>query len=90
MQTIPNQLPMPSTIEASYQKHEASLREISLKIHEYSELAFHEYKSSALLCKFLEEQGFSVEKAIAGDKTAFVGTFSQGGPTVSFNAVFSK
>jgi hypothetical protein len=70
-------------------KYNAVLREISLQIHGYRELGFHEYQSAKLLCDFLEKEGFTVERGIAGDETAFVATFGQGknGPRVSFNAV---
>ena len=54
-------------------------------------MAFKEYKSSKLLTEFLEKEGFTVKRGIAGDETAFVGTFKQGkGPVVSFNAVRSS
>lgn len=70
-------------------KYNAVLREISLQIHGYRELGFHEYQSAKLLCDFLEKEGFTVERGIAGDETAFVATFGQGknAPRVSFNAV---
>ena len=77
-----------SVIEASYHKYAGDLRRISLLIHEFRELAFQEFRSADLLCGFLEQERFRVERAIAGDETAFVGTFCQGGgPVVSFNAV---
>lgn len=77
----------PSSIDDSYKKYNAALRSISLKIHEYHELAFHEHRSAKLLADFLEKEGFTVERGIAGDETAFMATFVQGkGPIVSFNA----
>ena len=80
-----------TVIDESYQKYDPDLRRISLQIHRLQELAFHEDQSSNLLSQFLELKGFTVEQGIAGDKTAFVATFSQGkGPVVSFNAVISK
>jgi aminobenzoyl-glutamate utilization protein B len=89
---------VPSIIEKSYETHDQELREISLKIHDYAELGFKEYKSSALLADFLghslfsrlisENQGFKVEPEIAGLDTAFAATYSKGkGPIVSFNSV---
>jgi hypothetical protein len=77
-----------SVIDETYQKYGASLRRLSLLIHEYKEIAFQEYKSTTLSADFVEEAGFLVDRGIAGDQTAFVATFSQGnGPVVSFNAV---
>jgi hypothetical protein len=65
-----------------------ALRNLSLKIHEYTECAYHEYRSSHLLSTFMEDVGFLVERGVGNVKTAFSATYSQGeGPAVSFNAV---
>jgi len=81
--------PIPSSIlKEVYAKYNADLRDISLKLHSYHELSFKERKSAKLLTSFLKKEGFKVDTGIAGDETAFVGTYSQGtGPVVSFNAV---
>jgi len=79
-----------SAIEDSYRRHNQDFRDISLKIHQYAELSYHEYQSASLLAKFVEKQGFVVERGIAGDETAFVATFIQDdGPVISFNAVLA-
>ena len=44
------------------------------------ELGFLEFKSAATLEKALEEQGFKVEKGLAGIETAFKGTYGSGKP----------
>jgi metal-dependent amidase/aminoacylase/carboxypeptidase family protein len=78
----------PSSIDQSYRKYELDLRQISLKIYEYCELAYEEHKSAALLSGFLQNEGFTIEREIAGRATAFTATYVQnGGPVVSFNAV---
>jgi metal-dependent amidase/aminoacylase/carboxypeptidase family protein len=75
-------------IEATFAKYNESLRTISLRIHDYKELSFQEHRSARLLSDFLEGENFLVERAVAGDATAFVATYAQSrGPTVSFNAV---
>ena len=80
-----------SIINQTYQKYGASLRRISLMIHDYKEVAFQEHQSAKLLADFAEQEGFQVDRAIAGDDTAFVATFTQGnGTVVSFNAVMSS
>ena len=48
------------------------------EIWEYAELAYHETKSAALLCKLLEEEGFTVKTGEAGIPTCFTGTFTYG------------
>ena len=50
--------------------------EISHKIHGFAELGYEEYKSSALLVDELKNDGFEVEKPIAGLETAFKAIFS--------------
>ena len=81
----------PKIIDDTYKKYDGDLRDISLKLHGYHELAYKEFKAAKLLTGYLEKEGFSVKRGIAGDETAFVGTFTQGkkGPVVSSNAVVS-
>jgi hypothetical protein len=67
--------PITSIIEESYLKYDSDLRHISLEIHNYRELAFCEHKSARRLMGFLARQGLVVERGIAGDETAFVGTW---------------
>ena len=80
---------MPSIVDESYKKYDSELRQVSLEIHKYSELAFEEHKSAKLITEVLEKHGFVVERGIAGVATAFVATFGEGKPLVSFNAVGS-
>src|ERR1700737_3631193 len=79
----------PTIVDQWYDKNDPILRDISMTLHGYHELAFKEYKSAKLISDFLEKEGFTMERGIAGDETAFVGAFTQGkkGPVVSFNAV---
>ena len=82
--------PTPSSIiKETYKKYKADLRDISLKLHSYHEAAYKERRAAKLLTTYLKKEGFKVDSGIAGDETAFVGTYSQGsgGPVVSFNAV---
>lgn len=75
-------------IEEWYATYNSKLRGLSLQIHDYAEVAFKEHRSAETLTGFLEGEGLVVKRGIAGDPTAFVGTWSQGeGPVVSFNAV---
>jgi amidohydrolase len=45
-------------------------------IHANPELAFEEYEAAALLSDTLEDNGFAVERGVAGLETAFVATLS--------------
>jgi aminobenzoyl-glutamate utilization protein B len=61
---------------------------ISDAIWEYAELGMQEFKSSALLIKTLEEEGFSVEKDVAGMPTCFVATWGSGKPVIGILGEF--
>lgn len=65
-------------IEKVIEQKSARILAANDKIWEYAELAFHEYKSSALLCDILREEGFSVETGLAEIPTCFRGSFSVG------------
>ncbi|MBR4036045.1 MAG: amidohydrolase [Oscillospiraceae bacterium] len=52
------------------------------------ELGFLEFKSAKTLMDALEEQGFKVEKGLAGIETAFKGTWGNGKPVISFLGEF--
>jgi aminobenzoyl-glutamate utilization protein B len=61
---------------------------ISDAIWNYAELGMQEFKSSALLIKTLEEEGFSVEKSVAGIPTCFVATWGNGKPVIGILGEF--
>ncbi|MFQ6076188.1 MAG: M20 family metallopeptidase [Candidatus Bathyarchaeia archaeon] len=64
--------------------------EISDTVHEYAELGYREYKSSALLANELRKYGFDVEKPVGSLETAFKATLQgkPGGPVVAFDAEY--
>ncbi len=55
---------------------------ISDEIWSCAELGMQEFKSSALLIKTLEEEGFTVERNVAGMPTCFVATWGKGKPVI--------
>ena len=57
---------------------------ISDSIWEFAELGYLEYKSSSILIKALEEEGFNIEKGIAGMPTCFIATWGKGKPVIGF------
>ncbi|MFC1556590.1 amidohydrolase [candidate division KSB1 bacterium] len=61
---------------------------LSDKIWEYAELPMEEYQSSRLLADALEQQGFSVERDIAGMPTAFIASYGSGEPIMGFLAEY--
>ena len=64
------------------------LVQISDKIWRLAEVGMQEYESSKVLIDCLEENGFTVEKGVAGMPTAFVATYGQGKPEVGITAEY--
>src|SRR2546428_642586 len=59
------------------------LEKLSRQIHDNPELGYQEVKAAGWLTDFLAEQGFKVERALAGLETAFRATIETGeGPTI--------
>lgn len=61
---------------------------IQKELYEYAEPGFMEYKSADLLIKHLEENGFKVERGVAGMPTAFVASFGSGKPVMAVLAEY--
>jgi len=61
---------------------------ISDTIWNFAELGMQEFKSSAILIKTLEEEGFHVDKGVAGMPTCFVATWGSGKPVIGILGEF--
>jgi len=72
--------------EIDAQRHQLS--ELSLKIHANPELGFHEVKATGWLTRYLEENGFSIERGICELPTAFRASYGQGKPAVAILAEY--
>lgn len=70
-------------IIASVEKHEKALIDISDKIWALAETAFEETESAKILADYAEQQGFKVDRGVAGMPTAFVATYGSGSPVIS-------
>ena len=68
------------------QRH--SLVRLSLNIHDNPELGCQEEKASAWLTDYLNDNGFRVERGIAGLPTAFQATYSRGSPRIALLAEY--
>jgi aminobenzoyl-glutamate utilization protein B len=66
----------------SIDRHAADLASLSDRIWAYAETALREHKSSAALADYAEQQGFKVERGVAGLPTAFVATYGSGRPVI--------
>jgi amidohydrolase len=72
----------------SVQSQRQQLIQLSVNIHDNPELGFKEEKASAWLTKYLEDNGFHVERGIAGLTTAFRATYGQGSPRIAVLAEY--
>ena len=75
-------------IRDSVLNRKESYNRMAGQIWDYAELAFHEYRSSELLCTALEQEGFTVQRGIAGIPTAFVGQWGSGSPRIGLLGEF--
>ena len=73
-------------IKESVESRRAELCEMADRIFDFAETGFEEFKSSALLEEYLEKKGFTVERGVAGLKTAFRAVYQKGrgGPSFGF------
>ena len=58
------------------------------QIWEYAELSLQEFKSAAYYCEVLEQEGFDVQRKIAGIETAFCASFGSGRPLIGILAEY--
>jgi len=64
------------------------LGELSLKIHSNPELGFQEVKAAGWLTRYLEENGFYVERGICQLPTAFKASYGNGRPVIAILAEY--
>jgi len=70
------------------EKLTAKTDEISMQLWDLSEIALREERSAALLADYLEGEGFSVERGVAGMPTAFVASWGEGRPIIGILAEY--
>ena len=68
----------------SIDHHKSKFENIALELWEYAELGYQERQSSNMLAKSLQDEGFQVEKGVAGMPTAFIAEFNNGGPVIGY------
>jgi aminobenzoyl-glutamate utilization protein B len=71
-------------IQANYETY----RTTALQIWGFAEMGYKEQKSTALLQQVLTNNGFTVEKGVAGMPTAFVAAYGTGQPVIAILAEF--
>lgn len=79
---------MKKEIEAYLDQQAAVFSDLSDKIHGFAELAGEEHRSQKVLCDLLEQAGFSVERGLGSQPTAFRAAYGSGGVCVGFLAEY--
>jgi len=67
---------------ATLEKHHTELIKLSDQIWAYAETALKETRSSKALADYAEQQGFKVERGVAGMPTAFIASFGSDRPII--------
>ncbi|MBE6913995.1 MAG: amidohydrolase [Ruminococcaceae bacterium] len=68
--------------------HADTFVSVSDKIWEYAELSLKEFRSAALYCDILRENGFTVSESLCGVPTAFSGSWGSGRPVIGILGEF--
>ncbi len=69
-------------------KQYEAYKQSALRIWEYAEVGYKEYKSAAELVSLLTNSGFSIEEGVAGIPTAFIATYGSGSPVIGILAEY--
>ncbi|MDY6985593.1 MAG: amidohydrolase, partial [Candidatus Thermoplasmatota archaeon] len=77
-----------SIAEAYLEQNAEQFYTIADSIWAYAELGCQEHWSSTLLADTLENEGFEVERGVAGMPTAFVASYGEGKPAIGFLGEF--
>ena len=72
----------------SVDAHKDTMIEVSDAIWDAAETSLQEFKSSEYLINFAEQNGFTVEKGVAGIPTAFTATYGTGKPVIGILGEF--
>ena len=85
---VPDSQQLKQRVTADIEGRRQELIDLSLRIHACPETAFQEEQSAALLCDFLEANGFAVERGICEIPTAFRASCGSGEPRLGLIAEY--
>lgn len=63
--------------------HTSTYADAAMKIWDFAEVGYQEYKSTALLQQLLKERGFSIQTGVAEMPTAFIAEYGSGHPIIA-------
>lgn len=81
-------IPEKATALEAVESLRPEIMDMSMELWEYSEIALRETRSAEYLADVLEEEGFLVERGVAGMPTAFVASFGTGSPRIGILAEY--
>lgn len=81
-------IPEKATALEAVESLRPEIMDMSMELWEYSEIALRESRSAEYLAVVLEEEGFLVERGVAGMPTAFVASFGTGSPRIGILAEY--
>ena len=70
------------------EKNAELIKQVNKKIWDYAEVGLQETRSSALLQKYLKENGFEVKAGVSSMPTAFVASYGRGKPVIGVLAEY--
>ncbi|MFC1873224.1 M20 family metallopeptidase [Chloroflexota bacterium] len=76
------------SVTSQVDAHRQQLSDLSRSIHSNPELGFQEGKAAGWLTRYLEENGFAIQRGICEMPTAFRGTYGQGEPAIAILAEY--
>ena len=77
-----------SASNANLNKHQSQFEKAALQIWDFAEVGYQEFISSCLLQSNLAQEGFSIQKEVAGMPTAFIAEFGSGYPVIGILGEF--
>lgn len=86
--TVASAEPSKQDAIASIDRQRAELIKLSDQVWAFAETALKETKSSKVLADYAQQQGFNVERGVAGMPTAFVATYGEGKPVIGILGEF--
>jgi len=88
MQTSLDTRKLKIAVTSHIDAHRCQLAETAQNIHENPELGFNEVKAVTWLTRYLEDNGFSVERGICELPTAFRASYGRGKPVIALTAEY--
>src|SRR5882672_5542506 len=87
---MPASDPLRSRLERAVARLRPSVEALSRSLHRRAELSLEEFESSRLVARFLEREGFTVRRGVAGLPTALLARrrLGRGGPRLAFLAEY--